>query len=134
PCRRRFVARFSVACSDPNWEGSTGKGTPLWCEYLPPWVLQKEVHTILASYGVEFLCSPVFRQRNSTGAAATPATGTAPPDVRGIRLGRGTDGSPSSNRDPRSDANPTIFWNLIVHFRRHSLPFAFLLAGPSSGE
>ena len=38
------------------------QGTPLWCEYLPPWVLRKEFHTILAAYGVQYLCSERFRQ------------------------------------------------------------------------
>ncbi|CAM9830128.1 unnamed protein product [Discosporangium mesarthrocarpum] len=120
-CARRFVPRFSVLCSDPEWEGSTGKGTPLWCEYLSPWVLRKEVHTILAAYGVDFLCSPSFHRgrTNAAGAGASDA------------------GGPHSNPRPTpnhpSDANPTIFWNLVVHFRQHFLPFAFLLAGPSIG-
>lgn len=38
------------------------QGTPLWCEYLPPWVLRKEFHTILAAYGVQYLCSERFRR------------------------------------------------------------------------
>lgn len=38
------------------------QGAPLWCEYLLPWVLRKEFHTILAVYGVQYLCSERFRQ------------------------------------------------------------------------
>jgi hypothetical protein len=44
---RKFVARFSVFSEAVGWEGSTGPNTVLWCEYLTPWVLRKEVHTIL---------------------------------------------------------------------------------------
>lgn len=53
------------------------QGTPLWCEYLPPWVLRKEFHTILAAYGVQYLCSERFRQ------GLGPAEDTTDPAVGG---------------------------------------------------
>lgn len=51
------------------------KGTPLWCEYLPPWVLRKEFHTILAAYGVQYLCSERFRQGLGPAEGSTDPSG-----------------------------------------------------------
>ena len=48
-CKTRFVARFSVACSVEKWEGTTGPNTPLFFEALSPWVLCKEMQTLLAA-------------------------------------------------------------------------------------
>ncbi|CAM9142204.1 unnamed protein product [Chrysoparadoxa australica] len=70
PCGRKFVARFSVFSTQEGWEGSTGVGTTLYPEYLPPWVLRKEVHNIIMSYGIEYLCSDEFRL--SKGPNETP--------------------------------------------------------------
>jgi hypothetical protein len=66
PCGRKFVAHFRVRVSDPGWEGSTGPRTDLWCEFLPPWVLRKEMSTTIQAYGIEFLCSPGFRTSSAT--------------------------------------------------------------------
>ena len=68
PPLRRFVARFSVHCTAPDWVGSTGPGTPLWCEYLSPWVLRKEVQTILLNDGIESLLSPQFRKAHTASS------------------------------------------------------------------
>jgi len=68
PPLRRFVARFSVHCTAPDWMGSTGPGTPLWCEYLSPWVLRKEVQTILLNDGIESLLSPQFRKAHTASS------------------------------------------------------------------
>ena len=88
---RPFVARFRVMSAAPAWVGSNGPGTPLYCEWLSPWALQKEVSRVLAEDGVAALCSPAFR---GSGASASA----------------------------------TVFWNLVVYFRRYGLPLTFLLS------
>jgi len=91
-CKHRFVARFSVTSSSPTFTGSQGIGTPLYCEFLSPWVLRKEIHATMSNdedYG------SILR-----------------PDWR-------------SGTDIRS----TLWWNLIVSFRRHRLAITFLLQG-----
>jgi len=65
---KEFVPRFSVKCSDSKWEGTTGKGSPLFCEYLSPWVLRKEIQNIVLSDGAEILLSPDFSKKNQTCA------------------------------------------------------------------
>lgn len=45
-----------------------GPASPLYCEYLPPWVLRKEVQTILSNDGIEALCSPSFRTSSQSSA------------------------------------------------------------------
>eukprot|EP00612_Vaucheria_litorea_P002070 CAMPEP_0171456624 /NCGR_PEP_ID=MMETSP0945-20130129/3034_1 /TAXON_ID=109269 /ORGANISM="Vaucheria litorea, Strain CCMP2940" /LENGTH=904 /DNA_ID=CAMNT_0011982081 /DNA_START=1282 /DNA_END=3996 /DNA_ORIENTATION=- len=65
---RKFAARFSVHSTSADWIGSTDEGSVLWCVYLSPWVLRKEVHTILKEYGVRFMCSSEFRQLSSNNA------------------------------------------------------------------
>ena len=47
----RFVARFAVSSKAPFWEGSTGAGSKLFCEYLAPWVLMKDFHKALTMHG-----------------------------------------------------------------------------------
>lgn len=69
PPVRRFVARFSVHCTASDWIGSTGPGTPLWCEYLSPWVLRKEIQTILLNDGIDSILSAAFRK--SSAASST---------------------------------------------------------------
>ncbi|CAM9708806.1 unnamed protein product, partial [Scytosiphon promiscuus] len=115
-CGRRFVSRFSVHSTAHGWQGTTGPGTPLWCEYLPPWVLRKEFHTILAAYGVQYLCSERFRQ------------GLGPPEGSTDPSGVGGDRS-----FPSLPVDRTVFWNLVVQFREQCLPITFLLADASTG-
>jgi len=91
-CHHRFVARFSVTSSTPTFIGSQGVGTPLYCEFLSPWVLQKEIHAAMNNeedYGC--ILKPEWR------------SGT--------------------------DIKSTLWWNLIVSFRRHNLAITFLLQG-----
>ncbi|CAM9863570.1 unnamed protein product, partial [Ectocarpus fasciculatus] len=87
-CGRRFVSRFSVHSTVEGWEGTTGPGTPLWCEYLPPWVLRKEFHTILSAYGVQYVCSERFRRglgplEDSTGPTGAGGGGQSQPPSGG---------------------------------------------------
>jgi pentatricopeptide repeat protein len=66
-CQHRFVPHFVVICSDPNFIGSQGNQTPLYCEYLSPWVLRKEFHHILEGgqnnpeIGIEKMLNPSWR-------------------------------------------------------------------------
>lgn len=60
-CGHAFVPRFTVMCRSKSWVGSEGPKTPLWCEFLSPWTLRKELFTVLFEEGVEHVISPSFR-------------------------------------------------------------------------
>jgi pentatricopeptide repeat protein len=91
-CAHRFVPKFSVSCKSSTFEGSQGLGTPLFCEFLSPWVLRKELnHIISVEDGIDVILNPEWR------------SGT--------------------------DIQATMWWNLIAMFKRHDLPFSFLLQG-----
>jgi pentatricopeptide repeat protein len=91
-CQHRFVPRFKVSTSSPTFEGSQGPGTPLYCEFLSPWVLRKELGLIMGDENnIEHILDPTWRDRR--------------------------------------DIRATIWWNLIVMFKRYGLPFSFLLQG-----
>jgi pentatricopeptide repeat protein len=64
-CKHRFVPRFSVSCSSPTFEGNQGKGTPLYCEFLSPWVLRKELNHIIGCEvgidGIDMMLDPDWR-------------------------------------------------------------------------
>lgn len=69
-CHHRFVPHFTVKSSSPTFEGSQGLSTPLYCEYLSPWVLRKELEHILNDQGgVQAMLSPAWR--SGTGIHAT---------------------------------------------------------------
>ena len=66
-CGRRFVGRFTVHSRSQRWVGSTGKCTPLFCEFLSPWALAKEVRTVVHDPeidGIEMLCSAAFSRKS----------------------------------------------------------------------
>merc|ERR1719293_646502 len=44
-CGHGFVPNFSVECKSPTFEGSQGRGTPLYCDLLSPWVLLREIRS-----------------------------------------------------------------------------------------
>uniref|UniRef100_A0A7R9VZE9 Uncharacterized protein n=1 Tax=Pseudictyota dubia TaxID=2749911 RepID=A0A7R9VZE9_9STRA len=91
-CRHRFVPRFTVLSSAETFLGSQGPSTPLYCEFLSPWVLRKEMQNVLQQKeGIDEVLSPEWR----SGA----------------------------------DINATLWWNMIVSFRRCRLPVTFLLQG-----
>jgi pentatricopeptide repeat protein len=91
-CKHRFVPHFTVTSTARDFAGTQGKGTPLYCEFLSPWVLRKELEFVIhGNGGVEEMLKPEWR------------SGT--------------------------DIRATLWWNLIVHFRRCNLPVAFLLQG-----
>lgn len=61
-CKHRFVPRFSVTNLAPDFQGSQGLGTPLYCEYLSPWVIRKELSAVAnGEGGMEVLTKPEFR-------------------------------------------------------------------------
>mmetsp|Transcript_15916 Transcript_15916/g.16051 ORF Transcript_15916/g.16051 Transcript_15916/m.16051 type:complete len:435 (+) Transcript_15916:871-2175(+) len=61
-CKREFVPRFTVHCDSQDWIGSEGRGSVLWCEWLSPWVLRKQVLSLAENEGVESLLSPSLQQ------------------------------------------------------------------------
>jgi len=89
-CKHRFVPHFTIRCSSSHFLGSQGKGTPLYCEFLSPWVLRNELeHIVHGKDGVKSILNPKWRQE--------------------------------------TDIQATLWWNLIVCFKRFRLPFSFLL-------
>lgn len=153
---KRFVARFSVHSGAEGWQGTTGAGSALYCEFLrclascharagvpagltlcacmracvpvlSPWVLLKEVQTLL-NRQLDWrgtLCdwathSPtVFWNMVSTAAAAAAAC-CAPPSA--CTLAYRSVASLPADRPPQ-----------VLHFCRFGLPLAFLLP-PSAAE
>mmetsp|Transcript_25272 Transcript_25272/g.38320 ORF Transcript_25272/g.38320 Transcript_25272/m.38320 type:complete len:298 (-) Transcript_25272:2766-3659(-) len=91
-CKHRFVPHFTIRCSSSQFSGSQGEGTPLYCEFLSPWVLRKELeHIVHGKDGVEGILDPRWRQK--------------------------------------TDIQATLWWNLIVCFRRYRMPLSFMLQG-----
>ncbi|KAG7361639.1 DENN (AEX-3) domain containing protein [Nitzschia inconspicua] len=61
-CTHRFVPRFKVSTTSSTFTGSQGPGTPLYCEFLSPWVIRKELgHIIGDGNNVEQLLDPDWR-------------------------------------------------------------------------
>jgi len=61
-CQHRFVPKFTVSCSSPSFLGSQGVATPLYCEFLSPWVLRKEIHNVLRyGDGIDVMLEPKWR-------------------------------------------------------------------------
>jgi hypothetical protein len=68
-CTQRFVPHFCVQCSSPNFVGSRGPASPLLCERLSPWVLQKEIRSVMSSEeGIDNLLDPKWREREYKNA------------------------------------------------------------------
>jgi len=65
-CQRKFVAFFTVKTSLSDWTGSRGIGTELFCEFLPPWTLEKEVRSIMLNNHASFVCSRHLRLAKPT--------------------------------------------------------------------
>ena len=62
-CEHRFVPRFIVSTTLEGFEGSQGKGTPLYCEFLSPWVVRKELQSVIkGGVGIEGMLDPQWRQ------------------------------------------------------------------------
>lgn len=90
-CDRRIVPHFRVSTTLHGFEGSQGKGTPLFCEFLSPWVLRREMSGLLREEGgLDKLLGGKWR---------------------------------------RGEVGSTIWWNLVVCWKRYNLPLGFLLQG-----
>merc|ERR1711862_329428 len=46
-CTLKFVSHFSVQSTSTSFMGSKGPSSPLVCERLSPWVIQKELRTVM---------------------------------------------------------------------------------------
>ena len=91
-CKQYFIPHFVIKSTTSSFVGSQGLGTPLYCDFLSPWVLRKLLHA--ATKGgdeIEVILDPKWR--DGTGISAT------------------------------------IWWNLIISFKRYKLPITFLLQG-----
>ena len=68
-CTQRFVPHFRVQSTSNTFMGSRGPASALMCERLSPWVLQKEVRTVMSDREViENLLSPEWRERENRNA------------------------------------------------------------------
>jgi pentatricopeptide repeat protein len=68
-CTQRFVPHFCVQCSSPSFVGSKGPESPLMCERLSPWVLQKEIRSVMSDEeGTANLLSPEWREKEYKNA------------------------------------------------------------------
>ena len=68
-CTQRFVPHFCVQCSSPTFMGSKGPESPLMCERLGPWVLQKEIRSVMSdSDGTANLLDPKWREKEYKNA------------------------------------------------------------------
>ena len=68
-CTQRFVPRFCVQSSAANFLGSKGAGSPLICERLSPWVLQKEIRSVMSDEGgINNLLDPEWREKEYKNA------------------------------------------------------------------
>jgi len=68
-CSQRFVPHFCVQSTAPSFVGSRGPGTPLLCERLSPWVLQKELRSVMSDRdGIEDLLDPDWRGEQTKNA------------------------------------------------------------------
>jgi hypothetical protein len=65
-CSQKFVPHFRVQTSSPSFRGSKGTGTPLFIQRLSPWVLGKELRTVINDNdGIDSLLDPKWREKES---------------------------------------------------------------------
>jgi hypothetical protein len=62
-CLTKFVPHFCVQSTLPSFVGSRGPSSALFCERLSPWVLKKELRSVLSG-GIEDLLSPEWREES----------------------------------------------------------------------
>ena len=68
-CTQRFVPHFCVQSSSPTFMGSKGAASPLLCERLSPWVLQKEIRSVMSDIdGIDSLLDPAWREKEYKNA------------------------------------------------------------------
>jgi hypothetical protein len=65
-CHQKFVPNFKVQTSLLTFRGSKGFGTPLFVQRLSPWVLGKELRTVINDNdGVDSLLDPKWREKET---------------------------------------------------------------------
>lgn len=61
-CQHKFVPKFAVSCNSRDFVGSQGKGSTLYCDYLSPWVMLREIRSVIReSGGIESILDEKFR-------------------------------------------------------------------------
>ena len=110
-CKHRFVPKFSVNCNVDSFEGSQGQGTTLFVDYLSPWILLRQIKNLIAPSSVS--------NANDTK--------TMNAEANGIPHGVETIIDPTFREG--TGINATLWWNIIVTFKRFKIPFTFLLQG-----
>jgi hypothetical protein len=65
-CSYRFVACFVVKSTNAEFIGSQGQNTPLYCEFISPWVLKRELSAIIEKEpnGACAMLHPEWRHRS----------------------------------------------------------------------
>jgi hypothetical protein len=109
-CKYRFIPKFSVSCNLESFEGSQGMGTPLYCDYLSPWVLLREIRSLV---------------NTSVSGKAAKVLGSEIRDVEPDNVDQIID--PKFREG--CGINATLWWNLIVTFTRFKIPYTYLLQG-----
>lgn len=68
-CFQKFVPHFCVQTTTQSFLGSKGPDSPLFCERLSPWVLEKELRIKMADRsGIEDILDPEWRQKENKNA------------------------------------------------------------------
>lgn len=68
-CETKFVPKFCVKSTSDTFNGSKGLQTPLICERLSPWVLEKELRLKMSDWdGIDDLLDKDWRGEESKNA------------------------------------------------------------------
>jgi hypothetical protein len=68
-CKNKFIPRFVVKSKSPEFVGTQGAGTPLYCEFLSPWVLRREIYLAMdGGDNIDAILDPEERRRNNFNA------------------------------------------------------------------
>jgi len=68
-CPQKIVPHFCVQSTGQTFVGSKGPGSPLFCERLSPWVLQKELGLKISdTEGIEDILDPSWREKETKNA------------------------------------------------------------------
>ena len=67
-CLTKFVPHFCVQSTLPSFVGSRGPSSALFCERLSPWVLKKELRSVISGGAIEDLLDPEWREKESKNA------------------------------------------------------------------
>lgn len=68
-CPQKFVPHFCVQTTAQSFVGSKGPESPLFCERLSPWVLEKELRLKMSDReGLEDILDPTWREKENKNA------------------------------------------------------------------